>query len=116
MASRNCLIEVNRTVRAAGLAEKGVDAAVVSFARDLARRMDEVGPAKAPLNLLRLYQSAIKDLQRAVDRVAASNRPRNRGEDGSDEGSARVASPPTLTLVKESALDKVRKNKQRAAG
>ena len=67
MANRAHLVSVNRTIAAAGLVETGEDAAVVSVARNLARRMDALGDA-APLGLLRSFQSAVKDLQRAAAR------------------------------------------------
>ena len=66
MASRQCLVEVNRTIRAAGLDEHGVHAALIGFARNLARRVDKVGPDEAPLNLLRMYDSAVTKLERAA--------------------------------------------------
>ena len=67
MANRAHLVSVNRTIAAAGLVETGEDAAVVSVARNLARRMDAAGDA-AQLGLLRSFQSAVKDLQRAAAR------------------------------------------------
>lgn len=115
MASRQCLVSVNRMVRAAGLKETGVDAATIEHARNLARMLDKTGAEAAPLNLLRLYDSALTKLQRAVDRVNAANRDRKPVESASSEG-AQPTSPPVLELVKESSLDKVRRNKNRAAG
>lgn len=115
MASRACLVAVNRTIRAAGLDEDGPHAALIDFARNLARRMDKVGPDEAPLNLLRLYDSAVTKLERA----AAPKPPAKSGrDDGETEvtADAEPAGPPKLEIVKESALDRIRREKARAAG
>lgn len=116
MASRNYLVDVNRVVRAGGLDEEGVDAAAVRLARDLARRVDKVGADDAPLNLLRLFQSAMKDLQRAVDRIAAAKSTRDPGEKAAGDVVEESAplSPPALKIIEESPLEKLRKKK--AAG
>lgn len=108
MASRNCLVSVNRVIRAGGLDESGVDAAVIDQARNLARMIDKAGPENAPLNLLRLYDSSLNKLQRAVDRVAAAKRGRDRDEPPVVEV---PSGPPTLTVVEESPLEKLRKDK-----
>jgi len=114
MASRQCLVEVNRTVRAAGLDEEGVHAAVIGFARNLARRMDKVGAENAPLNLLRLYQGALTNLTRAATPKPVAKPGRVAGE---DEVVRAPVSPPALTIVEESPLEKLRREKQeRAAG
>lgn len=98
MASRKHLVAVNRTIRAAELDEQGLDAAVVELARDCARDMDAAG-SNRPLNLLRAYQSALKDLQRAAERVAAARvLPRLGVEGGASEASEKPA-------AKVSALD-----------
>lgn len=115
MASRERLVEVNRAVRESGIDERGVHAPVIGFARDLARRLDRVGVDEAPLNLLKLYQSALKDLQRAIAPAPAPRQARDAGETGPSEV-PEPSGPPALTIVEESPLDKVRRNKARAAG
>ncbi|MHA3682795.1 hypothetical protein ACXR2W_00840 [Leucobacter sp. HY1908] len=81
MASRKHLVAVNRMIRAADLDALGLDAAIVELARDCARDMDAAG-SERPLNLVRAYQSSLKDLQRAAERVAAAKvLPRVRAED-----------------------------------
>lgn len=115
MASRACLVAVNRTIRAAGLDEDGPHAALIDFARNLARRMDKVGPDEAPLNLLRLYDSAVTKLERA----AVPRPPAKSGrDDGETEATAEAVpdGPPKLEIVKESPLDRIRRTKVRAAG
>jgi hypothetical protein len=109
VASRQSLVSVNRMIRAGGLDEAGVDAAVIEQARNLARMIDKVGPENAPLNLHRLYDSALNKLQRAVDRTAAAKRGRDRGETPVVE---EPSGPPTLTVVEESPLEKLRREKQ----
>lgn len=114
MASRACLVAVNRTIRAAGLDEDGVHAAVIGMARDLARRVDKVGPDEAPLNLLRLYDSALTKLQRAATPKPAPKAVRDAGE---VPAAPEPSSPPELKIVEESSLEKLRRQKQkRAAG
>lgn len=115
MASRQCLVSVNRMVRGGGLKEAGVDAATIEHARNLARMLDKTGPEGAPLNLLRLYDSALKKLQRAVDRVAAAKRERNAPESEPSDG-VEPSSPPALKIVEESPLDRIRNEKKRATG
>lgn len=78
-------MSVNRTITAAGLDETGEAAAVVSVARNLARRMDAAGDAEAPLTLLRSFQTAVKDLQRAAVRKAPTKPVRNVTEIDRDE-------------------------------
>lgn len=115
MASRACLVAVNRTIRAAGLDEAGPHAALIDMARNLARRVDKVGADEAPLNLLRLYDSAVTKLERAAAPRPVPRLGRDVGESGASE-SPEPTSPPALTIVEESPLDKVRRNKARAAG
>lgn len=115
MASRACLVAVNRTIRAGGLDEDGVHAALIDFARNLARRMDKAGPEEAPLNLLRLYDSAVTKLERAAAPKPVPKPVRDAGDDEASESIA-PSSPPRLEIVKESALDRIRKAKARAAG
>lgn len=85
MASRKHLVAVNRMIRAAELEEMGLDAAIVELARDCAREMDAATEGR-PLNLVRAYQSSLKDLQRAAERVEASRLlPRIGGEPDASE-------------------------------
>lgn len=93
--------------------ERGAHAAIVEFARDLARRIDRVGMDEAPLALVKAYQSALKDLQRAAVRLAP--RPgRDLGE--SVPSVPTPSSPAQLHAVEESPLAKLRrKEAERAA-
>ncbi len=110
MASRQCLVAVNRTIRAAKLDEDGVHAALIDMARNLARRVDKVGPDEAPLNLLRLYDSALTKLERAAAPKPAPRSGRDEGEtDATDV--VEPAGPPELKIVEESPLDRIRRNK-----
>lgn len=115
MASRECLVAVNRTIRSAGLDEHGAHAALIDLARNLARRVDKVGPDEAPLNLLRLYDSAVTKLERATAPKPAPRPARDAGETDATADAA-PAGPPELKIVEESALDRIRRNKARAAG
>lgn len=82
MAGRKHLIAVNRTVAGAGLDERGEHAAIVEMARNLARRMDSVGSDEPPMSLVKSFQSALKDLQRA----AGSKAPPKPGRNGIEVG------------------------------
>lgn len=114
MASRQCLVAVNRTIRSGGLAEDGVHAALIDMARNLARRVDAVGPDEAPLNLLRLYDSAVTKLERAAAVKPVSRAGRDVPE---PEVAEAPSSPPKLEIVEESPLEKLRREKQkRVAG
>lgn len=91
MASRKHLVAVNRMIRAAELEELGLDAAIVELARDCAREMDAATGGR-PLNLVRAYQSSLKDLQRAAERVEASRLlPRIGGEPDASDAPADAA-------------------------
>lgn len=114
MASRACLVAVNRTIRTAGLDENGVHAALIEFARNLARRMDREGPEDAPLNLLRLYDSAVTKLERAAAPKPTPRAGRPAGE-GAVSEAPELTGPPKLEIVEESPLDRVR-NRKRAVG
>jgi hypothetical protein len=113
MASRQCLVEVNRTIRAAGLDEDGVHAALIGMARNLARRVDKVGPDEAPLNLLRLYDSAITKLERAAAPKPVPKPARDAGETEAAADAA-PAGPPDLKIVEESPLARIRREKAEA--
>lgn len=115
MASRACLVAVNRTIRAGELDEDGVHAALIDFARNLARRLDKAGTDEAPLNLLRLYDSAVTKLERAAAPTSVAKPGRDAGDDEVSEP-AQPSSPAKLEIVKESPLDRIRKAKARAAG
>lgn len=109
MPGRKHLIAVNRSIKAAGLDDKGIDAALVELLRDLARRMDNAGADGPPLNLYRSYLSATKDLARAGSRKPAP-KPR---EEAANESAAQGA--PALTIVEETPLEKLRRKKRRSA-
>lgn len=115
MASRACLVAVNRTIRASGLDEDGPHAALIDFARNLARRVDKVGADEAPLNLLRLYDSAVTKLERAAAPKPVAKPARDAGET-EVTADAEPSGPPALKIVEESALDRIRRTKARAAG
>jgi hypothetical protein len=115
VASRQCLVAVNRTIRAAGLDEAGPHAALVAFARDLARRIDKTGADEAPINLLRLYDSAVTKLERAAAPKPVPRAARDAGET-EVAADAAPAGPPALKIVEESPLDRIRREKSRAAG
>ncbi len=105
MASRKHLVAVNRTIRAGDLDESGLDAAVVELARDLARALDSAG-ADAALNLVRSYQSAVKDLQRAAARIAEERMlPRIQGESGPESGREAEAEPTASEGATVTSLD-----------
>lgn len=121
MASRARLVAVNRVVKAGALDDAGVDAAIVAQGRDLARMLDKFDdsepPTSPPLNLLRLYDSALTKLQRAVERNLSANRGRKAVEPESTDSPEMATSPPALTIVEESPLAKLRREKQaRRAG
>ncbi|WP_141872998.1 hypothetical protein [Microbacterium saperdae] len=108
---------MNRVVTAGGLDESGVDAAIVDQARNLARMLDKLDKVDPPLNLLRLYDSALTKLQRAVERNLSANRGRKATEPEPMDVPEGVTSPPALTIVEESPLAKLRREKQaRRAG
>lgn len=120
MASRARLVAVNRVVKAGALDEAGVDAAIVAQARDLARMLDKFDdaepPTSPPLNMLRLYDSALTKLQRAVERNLAVKRGRKSVEPEASDAPD-PDSPPSLKIVEESPLEKLRREKQaRAVG
>jgi hypothetical protein len=116
MASRARLVAVNRVVKAGALDENGVDAAIVAQARDLARMLDKFEDENPPLNLLRLYDSALTKMQRAVERKLTANRGRKSVEPEAD-AAPDPDSPPSLKIVEESPLEKLRREKQdRAVG
>lgn len=114
MASRQCLMAVNRTVRHSGLEDGGRHSALIEHARNLARRMDKAGQEEAPLNLVRLYDSAITKLARAAATMPAPKPTRAAGEPEAEQPASPV-SPPSLSIVEESPLDQIRRNKARAA-
>lgn len=111
MAGRKHLVAVNRTIRAGGLDETGLDAAIVEFSRDLARRMDSFDLDKVPLNLVRAYQSALKDLQRAHGGFSASRRRRDAGEESDVEPDEQPPVPDGAGESEEGALAKLRREK-----
>ncbi|WP_137843849.1 hypothetical protein [Microbacterium sp. 2FI] len=112
MASRQRLVEVNRFVRDKGLDDASGDGMVIGFARDIARRVDKAGD-EAPLNLLRMYQSAMKDLQRLAEPPAPA--PKVRRDAVEEPPAPELSSPPELKIVEESPLEKLRREKQERA-
>ncbi|MGV8912229.1 MAG: hypothetical protein ACOH14_06375 [Rhodoglobus sp.] len=112
LAARKHLMAVNRAIRAANLDELGIDAPLAELLRDLARQMDKAGEDGPPTRLLASYLSATKDLRRAISPRSA----RARSVVEVEEPGGDPDSPRALTLVKESPLDQIRKNKSRAHG
>ena len=109
MAGRKHLVAVNRAIKSANLDEMGLDAPIVELARDLARRLDTFTAGEAPLNLMRSYLSATKDLSRANARKArpTSAEPRT--------STATASAPAKLHAVEENPLAKARRQAGRAS-
>lgn len=107
MASRKHLTAVNRSIRAAGIDTKGLDAALVELLRDLARKMDASGADGPASRLTASYLSAQKDLARAAARKQVVRVPENLpGE---------PVVPAGLHAVERTPLDKLRDKKARSA-
>lgn len=109
MASRKHLMAVNRAIRAAGLEKSELDAPMVELLRDLARKMDNAGPDGPPLNLMRSYLSATKDLSRASVRGPRVKTPRD---------TPPAPEPVKMTgpvAIEETPLDRIRRKQQRSA-
>lgn len=111
MGSRRHLVAVNRAIRAADLDEQGLDAPIVELVRDLARQMDSLGPDGPSSRLLAAYLSATKDLTRATTRRRAV-KPAEKPAQGSSEA---AVSPPSLSIVEENPLDRIRRAAGRAS-
>jgi len=97
----------NRSIKAAGLHESGLDAALVEFLRDSARQIDRLGLDGVSARLISAYLSAQKDLGRAAARKPRVIAP--------DEPVAAPVEAPKLRAVEESPLEKLRKQKNRAS-
>jgi len=112
VATRKHLLAVNRAIRASNLDELGLDAPLAELLRDLARLMDRAGEDGPSSKLLSAYLSATKDLRRATSPRSARSRAATAATEAGDD----PESPAPLKLVEESPLDKIRRNKNRAAG
>jgi len=78
MASRKQLIAVNKMIASSDL-DRGVHAVTIEMAQGLARRVDAAGGLEsAPMEVVKAYLSASKDLQRATGK--------GEGETGSKPG------------------------------
>jgi hypothetical protein len=110
MGARKHLVAVNRAIGLAGLDEKGLDGPMVELLRDLARRMDAAGPDGPPLNLMRSYLSATKDLARAAARKSVKP-----AAEAAPAAAEVPVETPGLRIVEESALDRIRNKKQARA-
>lgn len=109
MAARRHLMAANRSIKAAGLNEVGVDAALCEFLRDAARQIDKLGMDGVSARLISAYLSAQKDLVRA-----ATRKPMVKPlEPAASEPDPVVMTGPVA--VEESPLDRLRKEKQRSA-
>lgn len=109
MASREQLVAVNRMVKAAGL-DEAVFGVVILAAQGLARRVDAAGGIdKAPMDTVKAYLSASKDLQRAAASTAAAKRGRGRVELPADVPGPDPSQPPQLHAVEEGPLAKLRR-------
>jgi hypothetical protein len=113
VASRKQLVAVNRTIESSGLDPRGPHALAVEFAQGMARKVDAAGGIEAAsMDLVKAYQSAAKDLQRAVSAHLAAIAPKR----GRDVGEASEvvegpdpSQPPQLHAVEESHLARLRR-------
>lgn len=72
--SRKHLLAVNKLIADAQLAARPQHAPTVQLARDVARQLDAIGTAEAPVTLLAEYRGALRDLRRAAKETAAITR------------------------------------------
>jgi hypothetical protein len=108
VAGRKHLMAVNRAIKSANLDTNPLDAPMVELLRDLARKMDAAGKDGPPLNLMRAYLSATKDLSRASARKPVAKTP---------VPESSVSEPVEMTgpvAVEESPLDRLRRKKKSA--
>lgn len=107
---------VNRALKAGRFDETGIDSPLIELLRTLARQMDaaveadEDGPSQ---RLEQAYLAALRTLthpsRRRLYGVGAGERPEEE-----DETEKAPLEPPQLTVVGESALDRIRRKKNRA--
>jgi len=64
MAARTHLVAFNRSVRAFGLDQDPVGAAIVYTGRDLARQLDSMADDRFDLRLVMMYRQLLKELPR----------------------------------------------------
>lgn len=115
MASRNQLVAVNRTIKANGLDPHGPHALAIEFAQGMARKVDAAGGIEAAsMDLVKAYQSAAKDLQRAAAAHAAAMAPRLGRDRGESPATPEPSGPPQLHVVEESPLEQLRRQKKAA--
>jgi hypothetical protein len=109
MAGRRHLIAANRSIKAAGLDDHGLDASLCEFLRDAARQIDKAGMDGVSARLISAFLSAQKDVMRAaVRKPIAKPAP----------AELIVPDPVAMTgpvAVEESPLDRLRRNKNRSA-
>jgi hypothetical protein len=113
VASRKQLVAVNRTIEASGLDLHGPHALAIEFAQGMARKVDAAGGIEAAsMDLVKAYQSAAKDLQRAVAAHTAATAPkrgRDAGETPDTPEGPDPTQPPQLHAVEESPLARLRR-------
>jgi hypothetical protein len=109
VAGRKHLIAANRSIKAAGLDENGLDASLCEFLRDCARQLDAKGMDGVSARLISAFLSAQKDVARAAARKPAPKSP-----EPSSPGSATQMTGPVA--VEESPLDRLRRKKTGTAG
>lgn len=115
MAAREQLVAVNRMVKASGI-DPAVYGVVILAAQGLARRVDSAGGIdKAPMDAVKAYLSASKDLQRAIAATSAAKRSRVPAEMPAANGPD-PTQPPQLQLVEEGPLAKYRREQEEEAG
>jgi hypothetical protein len=107
MAGRKHLMAANRSIKAAGLDEHGVDASLCEFLRDCARQIDANGMDGVSARLISAFLSAQKDVVRASTRKPLVRKP----EPVVSEPEAPVMTGPVA--VEESSLARLRKSKNR---
>ncbi|HYH13338.1 MAG TPA: hypothetical protein VD789_13355 [Thermomicrobiales bacterium] len=106
MTGRRHLVAANRSIRAAGLDEQGVDASLCEFLRDAARQIDAKGMDGVSARLVSAFLSAQKDVARA-----AARKPVSKPAEAAPVQAP--ASPAPLRAVEKTPLQKLR-DKQRS--
>lgn len=109
MAARRHLMAANRSIKAAGLDELGVDASLCEFLRDAARQIDSKGMDGVSARLISAFLSAQKDVARAAGRKPVA-KPAELTPDAPI-----VTESAALHLVEESPLEKLRNEKRQLA-
>jgi len=96
MAVRTHLVAFNRSVRAFGLDQDPVGAAIVYTGRDLARQLDSMPDDKFDLRLVMMYRQMLKELPRwavIAQQVEARKLPKPAPTSPRDEGETKKPTP-----------------------